>query len=186
MAENIYAYYDDENYLDDYEPPTEEEKKVEKEKSNKIRTEIKQLKHYLNSAWYWEKRANRLSDKIQVLRSQAEKITTSYSDAPTFGGFEDHRQAIIAEMVDLQNECESARKECTRKFQEIQFFISLLSDYRERIVCEYRYLNYYGWLDIAMALDYSVQNVTKIHGKALQNLLEEHKKMVTNGGKGLF
>ena len=52
---------------------------------------IKALKHYLRSVWYYQKKKNILSDKIMVLRSRAEKITTSYQDAPTFGGYEDHR-----------------------------------------------------------------------------------------------
>ena len=143
------------------------------------------LKHYLKSAWYWQKKKDLLSDKIQVLRSKAEKITTSYSDAPTFGGFDDHRQAVIAEMVDTQKKYAEAMQECQKNLSDIQFFIGSLEDYQERIVLEYRYIYFYNWLDIAIRLDYSIQNVTKIHGRALVNLLAVHQKMIENG-KGLF
>lgn len=60
------------------------------------------VQHYLRSAWYYQKKADFLNEKIMVLRAKATKITTSYQDAPSFGGFEDHRQQVIAEMVDTE------------------------------------------------------------------------------------
>ena len=143
------------------------------------------LKHYLKSAWYWQKKKDLLSDKIQVLRSRAEKITTSYSDAPTFGGFEDHRQAVIAEMVDTEKKYEAAIKECKKKSAEIEFFINLLEDFQEKLILEYRYIYYENWQDIALSLNYEERQVYRIHGRALLNLLTIHKQMLEIG-KGLF
>jgi hypothetical protein len=73
------------------------------------------LKHYLRSAWYWQKKKELLSDKIEVLRSRAEKITTSYQDVPSFGGYADHRQAVIDEMVDTQAKYKKAVAEGQRR-----------------------------------------------------------------------
>lgn len=147
------------------------------------------LKHYLKSAWYWQKKKDLLSDKIQVLRSRAEKITTSYSDAPTFGGFEDHRQTVIAEMVDTQAKYASAVEECNKRIEEIRFFIDSLQgyeqDYQERLVLEMRYLYFEDWQSITLHLNYERRQVFRIHGTALLHLLEVHQKMVENG-KGLF
>lgn len=171
---------------DDYDPIeaakiAEEERK----KSIKIKGKIKELKHYLRGAWYYQKKKDFLSEKILMLRSKAEKITTTFSDVPTFGGFEDHRQAVIAEMVDNQKKYENIRKECANRLQEIEFFIGLLDDYQEKLVLQYRYIYYENWQDIAIALNYHERAIFKVHGRALLHLLEIHQKMIENG-KGLF
>lgn len=163
--------------LDGFEPEENRRKK------NKV--SVKKLKHYLKSAWYWQKKKDFLFEKISVLRSRAEKITTSYQDAPTFGGFEDHRQAVIAEMVDTQKKYGEAVNECNDKLAEINFFIGCLQDYQERIVMEYRYIHFENWQDIAYKLNYEERQIYRIHGKALIDLLTIHKTMVKNG-KGLF
>lgn len=142
--------------------------------------------HYLRSAWYYEKKSAFLTDKIAVLRSKAEKITTSYQDAPSFGGFEDHRQKIIAEMVDLEREHEKARTLCRNKRKEVEFVISLLDNFQEKIVLEMRYLNYYDWQEIAIQLNYSIQAVYYIHGRALMHILEVNKQAEQTSGKPFF
>ena len=86
-------------------------------------------------------------------------------------------QAVIAEMVDTEKLYEEARVKCQNKLNDILFLISCVDDYQERIVLEYRYIHYYGWVDIAIRLDFSVQNVYKIHGKALLDLLKILEKM---------
>ena len=120
-----------------------------------------------------------------MLRSKAEKITTTFSDTPSFGGFDDHRQAVIAEMVDTEKKYETAMKECADRLQEIESFIGLLHDYQEKLVLQYRYLYYENWQDIAIALNYHERAIFKVHGRALLHLLEIHNKMLENG-KGLF
>lgn len=148
------------------------------------------LKHYLRGAWYWTQKKDMLLDKIAVLRSKAEKITTTYSDVPAFGGFQDHRQAVMDEMVDTQKKYAEAVQECDDRIHEIQFFISQLDgyeqDYQERIVLEHRYLCFENWQDIAIKLNYHERAIYKIHGRALLHLLEIHKQIIANGGKALF
>lgn len=149
----------------------------------------KRLQHYLNGAWFWQKKKEKLSEDIEKLRSQAEKMTTSYQDAPVFGGFSDHRQEIIAEMVDKQQKYKNALEECNKRLDEIQFFIDSLQgyseDYQERIVLEFRYIRFMNWQDIAWRLNYTERQIYNIHGTALMHLLEIHKKMIENG-RGLF
>ena len=166
--------YDNEYFGNEFEPLSEEEKKQRRE----TRGKIKELKHYLRGAWYYQKKKDFLSEKILMLRSKAEKITTTFSDVPTFGGFEDHRQAIIAEMVDTQKKYENIRKECANRLQEIEFFIGLLDDYQEKLVLQYRYIYYENWQDIAIALNYHERAIFKVHGRALLHLLEIHQKML--------
>ena len=144
------------------------------------------VQHYLRSAWYYQKKADFLNEKILVLRSKAQKITTSFQDVPTFGGFEDHRQQVIAEMVDLEREYGKSMMMCRNKAKEIELVIGLLENHQEKIVLEMRYLHYDNWLDIAINLNYSVQMIYKIHGRALINLLKINKQAEQTSGKSFF
>ena len=144
------------------------------------------VQHYLRSAWYYQKKADFLNEKILVLRSKAQKITTSFQDVPTFGGFEDHRQQVIAEMVDLDREYGKSMMMCRNKSKEIEFVIGLLENHQEKLVLEMRYLHYDNWLDIAINLNYSVQMIYKIHGRALINLLKINKQAEQTSGKSFF
>ena len=144
------------------------------------------VQHYLRSAWYYQKKADFLNEKILVLRSKAQKITTSFQDVPTFGGFEDHRQQVIAEMVDMEREYGKSMMMCRNKSKEIEFVIGLLENHQEKLVLEMRYLHYDNWLDIAINLNYSVQMIYKIHGRALINLLKINKQAEQTSGKSFF
>lgn len=147
---------------------------------------IKEVKHYLNGAWYWKKKQKILEENIEYLRSQAEKMTTKFQYVPVFGGYEDHRQDVIAKMIDKEKKYLDAVKNCEEKIAEIEFFINGLESYQERIVLEYRYIFFVGWLDISCKLHYNLRSVFKIHKNALHHLLEVHKRIVDNGGKPLF
>ena len=144
------------------------------------------VQHYLRSAWYYQKKADFLNEKIMVLRSKATKMTTSFQDVPTFGGFADHRQQVIAEMVDLEREYGKSMMMCRNKAKEIEFVIGLLENHQEKLVLEMRYLHYDNWLDIAINLNYSVQMIYKIHGRALINLLKINKQAEQTSGKSFF
>ena len=144
------------------------------------------VQHYLRSAWYYQRKADFLNEKILVLRSKAQKITTSFQDVPTFGGFEDHRQQVIAEMVDMEREYGKSMMMCRNKAKEIEFVIGLLENHQEKLVLEMRYLHYDNWLDIAINLNYSVQMIYKIHGRALINLLKINKQAEQTSGKSFF
>lgn len=143
------------------------------------------VQHYLRSAWYYQKKADFLNEKIMVLLAKSTKMTTSYQDIPTFGGFEDHRQQVIAEMVDTEREYRKMTQQCRNKFQEIAFFINQLESFQERIVLQMRYLYFENWQDIALRLNYSEPAVYKIHGKALMHLIDVNNAM-KDKGKGLF
>lgn len=144
------------------------------------------VQHYLRSAWYYQKKADFLNEKIMVLRAKATKMTTSYQDVPTFGGFADHRQQVIADMVDLEREYKKTHQQCRNKVQEISFFINQLDSFQERIVLQMRYLYFEGWTDIALRLNYEVRQIYRIHGRGLVHLIDIHNNIIKNGGKPLF
>ena len=144
------------------------------------------VQHYLRSAWYYQKKADFLNEKIMVLREKSTKMTTSYQDIPTFGGFEDHRQQVIAEMVDTEREYRKMTQQCRNKLQEIAFFINQLESFQERIVLQMRYLYFENWQDIALRLNYEERQIYRIHGQGLMHLIGIHENIIKNGGKPLF
>ena len=144
------------------------------------------VKHYLNGAWYYQKKADFLEEKIKTLQSKAEKMTASFQDVPTFGGFEDHRQQLIAEMVDCKREQEKIKQQCRNKWHEIEYFIGLVEDYQEALVLQMRYLYYEDWQTIALKLNYDERHIFRIHGRALLNLIAIHKQIMEVSGRKLF
>ena len=144
------------------------------------------VQHYLRSAWFYQKKADFLNEKIMVLRSKATKMTTSFQDVPSFGGFEDHKQQIIADMVDLEREYKKTHQQCRNKLQEIAFFINQLESFQQRIVLQMRYLYFENWQDIALRLNYEERQIYRIHGRGLVHLIDIHNNIIKNGGKPLF
>lgn len=144
------------------------------------------VQKYLKSAWYYRKKADYLDEKIRVLRSKAMKSTTSFSDAPSFSGYTDHRQDVMAEMVDLQREYKKNVQQCRNKLKEIEFVINQLENFQERIVLQFRYLYFENWQDIAYKLSYEERQVYRIHGRALMHLLDVDQRVFEVSGRRLF
>lgn len=144
------------------------------------------VQKYLKGAWFYQNKANLLDEKIRVLQSKAMKVTTTYSDVPTFAGFTDHRQDVMDEIVDLQREYKKKMQQCRNKLKEIEFVINMLDDFQERMVLQLRYLYFENWQDIALRLNYEERQVYRIHGRALMNLLEVDKKVFESSGRRLF
>ena len=146
-----------------------------------------QVQRYLNGAWYYKNKADKLDDDIRKLRSQAEKMTASYTEAPVFAsGIEDQRQTKISEMVDKQREYKMTMQMCRNKLQEIQYVINMLDSFQERIVLEFRYMHFMNWQDIAFRLYYTERQIHNIHGSALMHLLECDRKIMERNGKKSF
>ena len=144
------------------------------------------LKYYLRSVKYWKDKKKYLSNKMERLRSRAEKITTSYSDVPTFGGYDDYRQTVIADMIDTERRYKAAIDECNKKLQEIEWFIGCLDNYDERDTLERHYLHLDDWPVIAKDKHYTERHIHNFHSNGLKHLLEAHQKIIDNGGKPLF
>ena len=137
------------------------------EQKQKVTAEVK---HMLRAVKYANKNIERIGKLIQVIRSRAEKVTTSYSDTPGGGHNPDSRADTIAKLVDTQRKQEAAIREWCQAINEVQVIISWLDNYDDRAVLEHRYINCEDWLDISFSLNFSVQHLYYIHGRALYRL----------------
>ena len=129
-----------------------------------------EVKHMLRAVKYANNNIERLGKLIQVIRSRAEKVTTSYSDAPGGGHNPDSRADTIAKLVDTERKQQEAIREWCQAINEVQVIISWLDNYDDRAVLEHRYINCEDWLDISFSLNFSVQHLYYIHGRALYRL----------------
>lgn len=129
-----------------------------------------EARHLLNSVHYANKSIERINNLLAVIRSRAEKVTTSYSDAPGGGHNPDSRADTIAKLVDTERQQEEAIRQWCDAIAQVQVVISWLDDYNDRSVLEHRYINCEDWLTISFRLNYSVQHLYFIHGRALYRL----------------
>lgn len=130
-----------------------------------------EVKRKLRAVWYCQRRIDRNNERLQRLRSKAEKITTSFSDTPGHGsGPGDRVGEYAALIVDMETSILRDSSEMWQTIKETELIISQLDDYQERLVLEYRYVDCRPWLDIALIMNYDVRTIYRIHGRALVNL----------------
>ncbi len=133
----------------------------------KITADVRRM---LNSVWVANKEIERINRNLQILRSRAEKVTASYSD--TFGGGHDpgSRAKTMDKLVDTERKMHDAIQRWCDAIAEVQVVLSWIDDEKEKLVLEYRYINCEDWITISLRLNYSVQHLYNIHGRALYRL----------------
>ena len=93
---------------------------------------------------------------------------------------EDKMSTCMAEVADLYTELREKNAKLILKKQEIRENVSQLVNPNEREVLDLRYLTKHpkrdyapiGWKEISKRMNYSVQNVQKIHVSALKHMQE--------------
>lgn len=135
--------------------------------SKKITAEAR---HLLNSVKYANDNIKRINNLLKELRSRAEKVTTTYSDMPGGGHNPDSRADTIAKLVDTERKQQELIHQWCDAITQVQIVIGWLDDYNDRSVLEHRYINCEDWITISFHLNYSVQHLYYIHGRALYRL----------------
>ena len=144
--------------------------KVRKDRT--LSPEALKVQHRLNAVWYCQRRINRNNERLQRLRSQAEKMTTSFSAAPGSGsGAPDKMAEKVALMADIENSILEDSHEMWSVIKSTQIIIGTLDDYHERLILEYRYIDCMPFYDIALRVNYSYRQTLRKHDSALENLV---------------
>lgn len=131
----------------------------------------KEVKEYLNQAYYIDKRIDLLQDELNILENKLYKCTPSYSNTghnsspqPTFEYTIDrviqYRERLNTEIDNL-----IATKKSIKQFIECN-----LSSSTQKIVLLKRYINYQRYEDIAKDLNYSVRQIRNIKNQAIKNI----------------
>lgn len=127
---------------------------------------IKRLKSYQNS---W-KEIQRLTDEIERLNSQAQKITQTLSSAPSGQGKSD-RTVIVDKIVERKEELQTTIERAKRECAEIETAIEKMKTPLYRRVLRWRYINGATFEEIAVYENYTYKYVvSKIHSLALKEI----------------
>ena len=126
-------------------------------------------KEYLKQAKHLDTKINTKLEHISSLHDLATKATSTLSDMPGSPTRNTHRmEDIIIKILMLENEISADIDELVDLKNNILKAVSEIEDEDCRLVIEKRYLNNEPWDEIAMDMNCGIDNVFKIHGKALK------------------
>jgi DNA-directed RNA polymerase specialized sigma subunit len=114
-----------------------------------------------------EKEINAKMKRIARYREMATKTTATLSDIRVKTSQDNRMERVLDEICDLGAEIESDVKLLKEKQKVVRDTIRMISDARQRIVLELRYLNGETFEEIAVDINYCYMQVCRIHGKAL-------------------
>lgn len=134
-----------------------------------------ELKQKLKGAMYAQRTLESELDRLQELRSTAQKVTPVYSLAPGGGGNGQKLENAIAKIVEQEEVISACCDKLCAQLDEVRSLIELLPMGAMRLVMQRRYLNYQKWEQIAAGLGYSWQHVHKLHGRALNFIFEKRR-----------
>lgn len=128
-------------------------------------------KEYLSQAWRIDRMVNAKLQQAQSLRNLSEKASATLSDTPPSDTPNPHRmEDIIIKMIDLEAEINADIDRLVDLKREIMRAIKALENDEYKILLELRYLCFMPWRDIAAEMQYGVDNVYKLHQKAISLL----------------
>lgn len=125
-------------------------------------------KNYLMQAYHVDQRIENKLEQIQLLNDLATKATVTYSDMPGSPNRNIHKmEDVIVKIMDMKAEIHEDMLELVDIKKEIMGCIKRVEDPELQLILELRYLNYVGWEDIARDLGFGIDNVFRLHRKAL-------------------
>ena len=129
-------------------------------------------KEYLRQIRIADKKINNLIHEVDMLRdSISHPKPINYDKDPVQGGSRnDSMAASIAKYVDMEQEINRQTDGLIDLRHKIIGEINQLSDPAHIELLFKRYVEYKTWEQIAVDMGYSLQNVYKLHSKALKNL----------------
>ena len=128
-------------------------------------------KEYLSQAYRLDQRIDAKIEQVMSLRNLAAKATSTLSDAMPSGTRNIHRmEDIIMRIFDLENEINADIDSLVALKREIVSTIKSVPNLEYQILLELRYLCFKPWEQIAVEMGYGIDNVFRLHQKALKDL----------------
>jgi len=125
-------------------------------------------KEYLKQAGLLDTRINSKIEQVSSLHDLATKAVTTLSDMPGSPNRNTHKmENIIVKILMLENEINSDIDKLVDLKNEILHVINAIPEEECRVVLEKRYLGRETFEQIASELGYGLDNIYRIHGKAL-------------------
>ena len=128
-------------------------------------------KQFLKQARYLDERINTKIAQVSSLHDLATKATATLSDMPGSPTRNTHRmEDIIIKILMLENEINSDIDHLVDLKESILAVINAVDDEECRLLLEKRYLNLESWEDIAAEMCTGIDNIYRLHNKALKKI----------------
>ena len=129
-------------------------------------------KEYLNRAYVLNKKIKKDKEIIANLKDAAMNTSANVSDerVQTSAQTGSRMSTFVEMIVELENSVNKQEQELKVVRDEITTEINKITDIKQRLVLQLRYLDYYSWSNIAGVLCCSESLVYKIHSDGLKNL----------------
>lgn len=129
------------------------------------------VKDYLGQAYRIDQRINSKIEQVSSLHSLATKATSTITDMPGSPNRNLHRmEDVIAKIIDLESEINKDIDQLVELKANIMKLIRGVGNPEYQTLLELRYLCYKPWEQIAVDMGYSINNLFKMHRKALASL----------------
>lgn len=110
-------------------------------------------------------------EQIASLNLLAQKATTVFSDMPGNSTRNIHRmEDVIIKIVDMESEINADIDSLVDLKKEIAGVIRGVSNLEYQTLLELRYLCFKTWEQIAVQMGYGIDNIYKMHHKALREV----------------
>ena len=128
-------------------------------------------KEYLKLAWKVDQQIDDKIEQINILKELSQKTTAVLSDMPGKSTRNIHsREEVIARMMDSEESLNQEVLKLIEIRENVRAAIAGVENVECRMLLEERYLCYHGWNEIAEDMGYSLDNVYRIHRKALEEI----------------
>ena len=128
-------------------------------------------KEYLGQAYRLDQRINSKLEQVLSLRDLTTKATATMSDMPGGGSRNVYKmQDIIAKIIDLENEINADIDQLVDLKREMVATIKSVTDPECQTLLELRFLCFKTWEQIAVQMGYGIDNIYKMHHKALREV----------------
>lgn len=125
-------------------------------------------KEYLDQAYRLDQRINSKLEQVESLNILATKATTTISGMPRNPNRATSTMAdAVEKIIDLQVEINNDIDQLVDLKREIVTVIKAIGNTEYQMLLEKRYLCFICWEQIAVDMNYSIDNVFKAHRRAL-------------------
>ena len=125
-------------------------------------------KEYLGQAYHIDQRINSKIEQVAALRELSVNVSNILSDMPSSGTRNIRgNESVIVKIIDLENEINDDIDSLVDLKREIMGSIKKVKNIEYQILLELRYLCFKPWEQIAIEMECGIDNVFKLHRKAL-------------------
>jgi len=136
------------------------------------------IKQYLKQAFTIDRLIKAKKIRIQYLRDQLEMLNSlNMNTKVQANGSKDRLGDTVAMLVDTIADVEKDIAKLVQLQRDMSDLIANVERGDLRLVLYERYINFKKWEDIAVDNNYSLDNIFKLHGRALQAIEKVYSKL---------